>query len=491
MTLALWACRDDDEKRVNQAPDTFFSVESINLSGDNRLNSTVRLIWYGTDPDGYVESFQLSRDGVNWDQTQVQDSTFVFSISVGSDTADIQLFVRAIDNEGLVDPSPDELIIPIKNTIPEASFSEDLTLPDTAFLVATTEWSAFDKDGNATITDVLLSINGADWYPLNRTKNIISVVPVDASSNDTVDAFLYYGTENNPQSQLIKGLAMNDSNRFYIKAIDQAGTESKIDTSTSFYMKGKSNDFLVVGGIPSSNDDYQDILQNGINLNYDFIDLAINNGINQPKLWNVTFKLQLLQFSKLFFYSDEELFDNTYTSQKTFILEYAIASLQEFVNAGGKYFITTTFNWNTNIDAFTGVLPIDSVSTKNYGTARLYGPRRGDSALVTSIIQDRSLPDSLWVRDTANFPNLTTQEAAISGVGVFKINSSDTEVIYTGQISDGANTNEWPDTKIVASGRKLNGKFNQVFFSIQLSDLRGNPTNLNRLFDRIINVEFN
>ena len=485
------ACRDDDEKNFNQSPDTFFSIEEINLSGDDRLNSTVRLAWYGVDPDGYVKGFELSTDGQNWDWTQTQDSTFKFSISAGSDTADIQLFVRSIDNEGLADLTPDELIIPIRNTAPVALFSEDLTIPDTSHLVVTTEWNATDIDGNSTITEVLLSINGKDWYPLNRTKKIISIVPVDATATDSIDAFIYYGTENNPQSQLIKGLAMNDSNRLFIKAIDQAGSESRVDTSTSFFMKGKTSDFLVVGGVPAANNDYKDILQNGISINYDFIDLALNNGINQPKIWNITFKLQLRQFSKLFLYSDESLFDNSYTNKKSFILEFAAASLLEFANQGGKYFISTSFNHNTNIDAFTGVLPISSVSTKNYGSARLWGSARGDSALVTSVIEDKSLPDSLWVRDTTNFPDLTTQFFALSGVGAFNIDSTDTEVLYSGQLSDGSNLIEWPDTKTVASGRRVNGKLNQVFFNVQLFELNGNPSKLNALFNHILNVEFN
>lgn len=491
LAVAFQACQDDDEKKLNQAPDTFFSIEEINLSGENRLNSIVRLTWYGTDPDGYIKAFELSTDGLTWTTTQKQDSTFRFSISAGSDTADIQLFVRAIDNEGVVDPTPDELIIPIRNTVPVAAFSEDLSIPDTTFLVATTEWSASDVDGDQTITQVLLSINGKDWYPLNRTKNIISIVPVDATANDSVDALLYYGTENNPQTQPIKGLVMNDTNRLFIKAIDQAGSESKVDTSTTFFMKGKTSDFLVVGGVPAANNDYKDILQNGININYNFIDLASNNGENQPKIWNITFKLQLRQFSKLFLYSDESLFDNSYTNKKSFILEFAAASLQEFANEGGKYFISTSFNHNTNIDAFTGVLPITSVSTKNFGSARLWGAARGDSALVTDVIIDKSLPDSLWVKDTINFPNLTTQFFAITGVGVFNIDTTDTEVIYRGQLSDGSNLNEWPDTKIVASGRRLNGKFNQVFFNVQLFELKGDPVKLNALFNHILNVEFN
>lgn len=485
--IGFVAC-DKGDNLVNQAPDTQFSLEAINLSGENRLNSIVTLSWSGKDPDGYIKGFELSRDGIQWSFTTIQDSTFKFSLTPGSDTTDIELFIRAIDNEDLVDPTPDQLNIPIRNTAPTVTFSESLTIPDTAYLVATTEWNALDIDGSETITEVLLSINGLEWYPLNRTKNIISIVPIDPTATGTVDALIYYGTESNPQSKRISGLNMNDTNRLFIKSVDQAGAESIIDTSSTFFMKGKSNNFLVIGGVPDANDAYRDILQNGVNLNYDFIDLAINSGANQPKIWNITFRLQLRQFSKLFLYSDESLFDNDYTNQKSFILEFAAASLLDFANQGGKYFISTSFNHNTNIDAFTGVLPIESVSTKNFGLARLYG---ADSALVTNVIEDKSLPDSLWVRDSVNFPDLSTQFFAITGVGVFNINSADTEIIYEAQLSEGRNTNAWSDTRIVASGRRLNGKLNQVFFNVQLFELRGDPVKLNALFNHILNVEFN
>ena len=489
--LLLVAACDKGEELLNEAPDTQFAVKEINRSGDNRLSTIVALTWSGNDPDGYVKGFELSRDGVEWNYTTKQDSTFRFNITLGSDTANIKLFVRAIDNENLADPAPDELTIPIRNTPPTAEFGEDLTLPDTVFLAATTEWKASDIDGNETITAVLLSINGNEWYPINRTKNVISIVPIDPSATDTTDAYLYYGADSDPQSLPIKGLVMNDTNKLFIKAVDQAGTESGIDTSSTFFMKGKSNDLLVVGGVPSANNDYKDILQNGVGITYDFLDMATNNGQNQPKSWDITFRLQLKQFQKLFLYSDESLFDNTYTNEKTIILEYAAASLLNFANQGGKYFISTSFDHNTNIDDFTGVLPISSVSKRNYGTARLWGAARGDSALVTSIkIEDPSLPDSLWVRDSVNFPNLTTQSFALSGVGAFNIDSTDTEIIYEAQLSDGANTNEWPDTKIVASGRRANGQLNQVFFNVQLFELKGDLNNLNTLFNHILKVEF-
>lgn len=468
--ILLPACRDEGEQNANRAPETTFSLDAINVSDSNRLNSIVRLSWYGKDPDGYVSGYEISIDQQNWRYTTSQDSTFQFSIS-DSNLVDIDLYARAIDNEGLRDPSPSYLRIPIKNTPPEVSFSEDLSLADTAFLVATTEWSASDLDGDETITGVFLSINGKDWFPLNQTEKVISIVPQDFSAADTTDALIYYGGRTNPDPQAIPGLVLNDTNRLYIKAVDQAGAESMLDTTESFYMRTKQNDLLVVGGVASAHATYKSLL-NSVNLSYDFLNLTANNGIYRPALWNTTFRLQLSFYDKLFFYSDETTFLNSYTNLRLLLLEFAAASLQEYANSGGKYLISTSFDWDTNIDGFRGVLPIQSVSFKNYGDARLYG-------------------DSLVIPEISSLPDLSTSSFALSGVGVFNIDSADTEVLYTAQLSDRRNTTPWPDTEIVASARRFNGNLNQIFFSIQLFELDGDQAKLEDLFDQIFNVEFN
>lgn len=478
LVLFAFACEKGSEEQ-NQAPDTTFSVESINLTGENRLNSIVRLTWYGTDPDGYVNGFELSRDLINWDYTTIQDSTFKFSISGNSDTADIKIYVRAIDNENLTDPTPAELSIPIRNTAPTVEFDDNLTIPDTAYLVATTQWSAADIDGDETVTNVLISLNGAKWYEVNKTKRIFSIVPTDPSATDTTNALVYYATDANPASLQIEGLLVNDTNRILIKAIDQAGAESKIDTSSTFYLKGKTNDLLIVSGTQNisggidPNSVYNSIFQQ-INAPFDYFDLTVGNGKYQPKIWNITFKLQLAFYTKLFFHADNTLYTNPYTGTKLLLLEYAALSLQEYANSGGKYLLSTSFAWDTNIDGFKGTLPLESLSSENYGGndgTTLYR----DSAIVSSI---------------PGYPDLSPTDFRLPAIGVYNIDSLDSEVLYTANVTKGRN-GVWTNTKTIASGRRQNGKLNQIYFAIQLWQLRNDPAELNNLFNQIINVEFN
>lgn len=473
----LYACKEEEgEPKANQAPETTFSVEEFNLNGDSRLNSIVRLSWYGKDPDGYVVAYEVSQNGSSWQRTNTQDSTFRFSLNSGSDTADIQLYVRAIDNLGLADPSPDFVRIPIKNTPPQIAFDEDLTIADTAYIAATTEWQATDLDGDETITEVQISVNGKAWFTISQTKKIFTLVPTDPTVSDTVSARIYYDTDENPASGFVEGLVVNDTNKIYIRAIDQAGTVSKLDTSTTFYLKGKVHDVLVVSGVSgATNGAYRRALDSA-QIQYDYLSLLASGGIYRPKLWNVTFKLALTSYDKLFFYSNEDTYLNPYTNISNLLLEFAAPSLQAFANQGGKYFISTAFGSQVVIDGFVGLLPIRSRSATNTTNAFLMR----DSALVAQL---------------PNFPNIVNTQFAVSAIGVFNIDSADTEVLYTAEITEGIAFpppgTPWTDTRIIASGRRVNGRLNQVFFACELYDLRPSNQQLSDLFDQVFNVEFN
>ena len=98
------SCKEG-EPLPNSAPETQMSIESINLSGDNRLNSTVNLTWFGTDIDGYVQYYEIRVGDKDWVKTQTQDSIFLFDIEPNQDSTDIDFYVRAVDNEGVEDPT--------------------------------------------------------------------------------------------------------------------------------------------------------------------------------------------------------------------------------------------------------------------------------------------------------------------------------------------------------------------------------------------------
>ena len=464
--LLLFAC-NKGEKEFNKAPETQFSVKEINLTGDDRLNSVVRLSWYGKDPDGYVKGYELSYDQQVWSFVTNQDSIFRFSIAANSDTVDINLYIRAIDNENLADPTPAFLRIPLKNTAPVAEFNEKLTIPDTTNIVATTAWNATDADGNESIRAAYLKINDGQWFEINRDRKTFSIVPEDASTSGSGNALIYYESDRNPSSTILDGLRVNDTNRFYLKVIDISNAESEVDTSDAFYLRGKNNDVLLIGGLTGNPVTiYQNTMAN-INVDYDYLDLVGNSFQNLPRLWNPTFTLLLLQYDKVVFFSDNGVVINPFNNQSGMLLEFAAPSFQEYANSGGNFFITTDFKTTSNMDPIYGTMPIDTLNESSDFGVRVFS----DSAIVPT--------DSIY-------PNLNPRNVA-DGVNTF-YPTPDAEIFYTAQLRAGSS---WRGTKTVASARKRNGKAYQVFFSVELWKFDKTQADLDALFNQILNVEFN
>ena len=168
--IILLAC-DEGELNPKSPPDTSIFINSIELSGENRLTSVVDLFWIGTDKDGFVKEYEISFDQIEWSLVTRTDSTFKFTISEGSDTANIDFYVRSIDNDGLIDPTPAYLEIPIRNTAPTIQFDEDFQPVDTTSVVFSLIWNVLDLDGENTIDSTFIRINDGDWFAIDGGKN--------------------------------------------------------------------------------------------------------------------------------------------------------------------------------------------------------------------------------------------------------------------------------------------------------------------------------
>src|SRR5690606_35999271 len=124
VAVSITACKKEFEgdKKDFGSPETYLVVDSIYRSGDNRYTTTVQAHWWGTTNSGFIEGYEVSVDGKAWRFTTSQDSMFLLSIQTGSDTADIEIFVRAINNDGVIDPTPASTAYPVKNTAPNVAF---------------------------------------------------------------------------------------------------------------------------------------------------------------------------------------------------------------------------------------------------------------------------------------------------------------------------------------------------------------------------------
>ncbi len=456
---------------ADKFPETYLSIEAINLSGENRLNSTVTLSWYGTDSDGYIDGFEISLDNQNWGFTSVQDSTFSFDIPAGQDTADIDFYVRAIDDDGNTDPTPAYLSVPLKNTAPIASFNDDAGPADTALLAATFPWSATDPDGDESLTKVEVRFNDGPWYAINLEQDLISFLLTTTNQSGPGTADLYYGTDDAPAITDIEGVEINAVNHVQIRATDQAGTTSAIDTADSFYFKNKTPgaEILWVSGQSASiTNEYSSYL-NTINAPYDLLAYGLDiTGAHLPSYWDPTFKLITTRYDIIFANTGQEDFTNKVTGTTKTMLEFMAPVMQKFHNDGGKSFITTSFSKEKDLSELSGPYPVESLVVPAQGQARIQSP---DSALIPVF--------------PGNFPALGTSSVRSGIVPI--VGTGDSDDFYRAEL---LKLQGWTGTDIIAVIRRPNGVLSQVFFALQLHDYDNDPAKLEQLLEEILINEF-
>lgn len=470
LLVILSSCRQG-EFREGEFPETQISYEVINLNGDDRLNTTVQLNWYGTDADGYVTGFELSLDRQNWDYTTEQDSVFTFDIPPGQDSTDIDFYVRAIDNDGHVDPSPAYLQIPLLNSPPEARFLNDRGPGDTAFIAATFSWLATDPDGRETVQQVEIKANQGPWTPIQRGNPLISLLPDTSVNQGAATARLYYGTDLDTWDN-ISGLEVSDSNRLYIRAVDIAGKISPVDTSDRFYLRGKTpgqSTLWVSGHSSSITAEYAAILQSA-GLSADLLNLGADQGARIPKYTDPTLQLIFAQYQRAFLNLSSTSYTNPVTGQSRTLLATLAPVVQRFTDRGGQYFLTTSFPKSADLSEVTGVYPLQDLSLSS---------QPGSQARITT-------DSALVPLQSGSYPALQPENVEFGVVPIQK--SSDAQAFYRAQLTEFRGWNG--PTDVVATVRRPGNQLTEVFFAQELHRFTSTAGAVPQLIGDIFQNEF-
>lgn len=240
------------------------AVDSIHRVGADRLTTRVVANWWGTSEVGFVVGYEVSVDSMKtWQYTTRQDSAILLNIPLGSDSADIHIFVRAVDNLGLKDPSPASTLYPIKNSAPSvkfiyaASVGGSLTQnPTIAFPVLKYNFQGNDPDGSGDIYQYELYLNdtNASPYILNAGTSSITIQGVKLDSlTSTTECLVFVGSNNKALSIRAQGLKLNTSNTIYIRAVDKALAKSQLMASNPIYVKRPVSDILLVNAYSGGN----------------------------------------------------------------------------------------------------------------------------------------------------------------------------------------------------------------------------------------------
>ena len=459
---------DRGNSRKNIPPDTHLAIDAINLSGEDRLNSVVEMSWYGTDRDGYVIGYDISIDSINWTRTLNQDSTFRFSIPAGKDSSDITLKVRSIDNEGLHDPTPASLKIPLKNSPPIALVNKSTQSAGLNIGVVTYNWEAKDPDGNKTISSAEIRFNKGSWRSIDPNQNQLTFVLNNDISSIT-KASLFYGNSSQPSIVDIDGISLDSANFFQIRVSDIAGSTSIIDSASPVGIVRPSSNILFISGQTTTiTTEYLGWLSE-IPISIDLLDLNANNGESRPHYWNPTFRHIINQFPIVMAMTNSDNALDPLTGLTQPLLAHMALAFQQYCSIGGKLLTSTSFGPSTNLLPYLGSFPMNGI--------------------VSSTGQVRLIPDSAIISQVSgNYPDLHPSSILI---GISPLNpSADAEPFYRAQLSK---LSGWQGDNIVGVRRKYLGNpnnINEVFFSIELHRVAGSDLAMKNLLEQILVYDF-
>lgn len=445
----VWAC-EPGVPVENQLPETRMSVDRIDLSGPDRLNSVVKLAWFGSDADGYVVAYELRVGEGPWVRTTQTDSTLVLGIPAGQDTADLAVEVRAIDHEGGIDPSPARLVVPIKNTPPSAEFTTS-SFPDVPVWNAVTfQWFAEDPDGAGSITDVELRVNGGAWRPIDPNQKLVSLV-LHASGATT----LYYGNQEASAANWGYALDTAGPSVLEIRARDLAGAWSAPDTAPPVTVKMPQSKLLVVASHSAAADAAWSSDLAALGVDYDLLDLLSNSGAARPRSWNPGFRHTLRGYDAVVVYTASSVMLDPQTGLTKLPLAHMGPAIQRFGEAGGRVLVSASFSATSDLTDLVGTFPIDG--------------------LVTSTGQVRLVTDSALVAQQSGYPNLKSTNVLIGLTPM--VASADAEVLYRGQLSK---LSGWQGDNLMGVLRRKQGAVQSVFLSFDLHRLDGQNGQMRR-----------
>lgn len=479
----LGACKTEFEGdlKSRSAPETYMLTDTIVRPGDLRFKTEVEVKWWGTDPDGYIVAYEISLDGNSWFKTTRQDSVFSLSIPVNIDTFDFRFYVRAIDNNGLTDPTPATLVYPVKNSPPNVKFIFSTTRnPARSFPAIKYTWEASDPDGIENIDHFELFLNDTTIPAYNVGANVNSVTLVAKNVTGVIsDCNVYTGTSSVALAAAINGMKLNDTNYIYLRVADKVNTKSAFKVA-KIYIRKPASDLLVVNAWTSAftKPSVQNFYLNNINATgltgYDILqasDKDVNGNYFELSPDPLTQDRVFAFFKKIIWFSD-----NT-----DFSLSLAQKSTVSFFNNGlgtatsGRMFMVVPITSDIDEQAdYLNFTPIRSLVTPPAGTNFFFAK------------------DSLLTPYKPGWPvmkcisNLTTARPFTIPDAPSSVYSYDT--LYRASITQiGSGSNAWAGVSHVMAKRSVisTGKANFIICSMPLDKMNGSG-NMAALFQKVL-----
>jgi hypothetical protein len=349
----------------NEPPETHLSLTLPPGVLPDTSRSSKTLNWWGEDLDGRVVSYEYRWGKVEEDTTILADTTYSldtlwydeewefigdntepywistteervdFILPIRSRDALFTAEVRAVDNDGVVDPTPSTIAFPIINSKPSIEFRDGSNpgpkslnpeIIDTTytFPVRTFVWDASDPDGNESIEKVLYAL--------------------DPLPGDTI----WQEIAGNESSVTLTDLEPG-THVFWVKVVDVAGFESNTVNYPNDSLLTEDPDYWMVKSPAPGRflivDDYaQQQNNNTLNFYKSIIDSIYNDGVDGEEDLYSVWELIDLPYATTDVTQTLMMFDQVlwYTYRGTPLLTGAFSSMETFINAPGNQMLLTT-----------------------------------------------------------------------------------------------------------------------------------------------------
>lgn len=210
---------------------------TIFVSGPlDTVNHIVHVYWFGSDANGFITGYELrllnpaAPADTQWTWTTRTDSVLTVFTPQGY-TAPV-LEVRAVDDDGVRDPSPARQEFQFGNQPPVVRITQRPGPRDSTFASVTVGWSVSDPDGDATKVRYLVWLNGQQGDPDQTTQNTFTV----------------------PSARfLVNGQYTSGPRTLYVRGIDDGGMAGPVDSMVWQVKKpvtGSRARLLIVDDVP-------------------------------------------------------------------------------------------------------------------------------------------------------------------------------------------------------------------------------------------------
>lgn len=410
--VAMTACDSglDGQLNENIPPTTSLTVNEINLPEGERLVSQVNISWWGDDPDGYVVGFELyigdpSNIGENdWTFTTSNDSTFILPIEEGSQDADVDFTVRAVDNEGARDPEPPTVTFPITNSPPVVQFNNFETPPDTTYRIASFGFTASDPDGEANLNRIEIALNDTTsegaWKDIGLGLNLVTLRIDDTQENPTASVLL--GRTARSSDITFDTVLPDGENEFFVRAVDNAAATSE-SISYEWYVKRQTSNVLFLNDFQGTNSEerfnlHANLLNEVGVTEIDYIDIsdgaptggrrvAFTQALPDRSLASPTTNLMLAEWDHIYWISDN--LDRN--------IGYALEMTLDFFEQGGTMFVNIPSKSISDQNALLQFVPFERVEPLPSGARRFEVPN-GSNLIASSEIENA--PENLTLSRT-------------------------------------------------------------------------------------------